>query len=349
MEFEISSKAWRENKPPGKILVIRYQATGDLVITLPYLNDFKKEYPLTQMHLLCREEVSVIPQSLSLFEKIVAVGGGRNTKLQFFLTLLKLPFLIFQRYDVVIDLQNHCFSRIVRKVIGAKAWCAFDRISPNSAGDRTQNTINAIGLSPIGLNTRFQQRMDDTLLISKMKNAGWYGGKLVGINPAGAFSTRHWPIENYVTLAKKWLEDESDIQFVVTGLRNKIGEQVDYLKEQLGERIIDLTDVTNAAEAFALVRKMQLLITEDGGLMHMAWVQAVPTIALFGSSRSDWSAPQGDWSLCLNSSDLPCGDCLLEICKFGDVHCLTRYTPEFVLEQAQNLLSRIPKEQSPIK
>jgi heptosyltransferase-2 len=89
-----------------------------------------------------------------------------------------------------------------------------------------------------------------------------------------------------------------------------------------------------------------LMLTEDSGLMHMAWVQGVPTVALFGSSPSYWSAPMGIWSRCLNSSDLPCGDCFLNECKFGDVHCLTRFTPQQVVEEAESLLNSIKKANS---
>jgi heptosyltransferase II len=42
--------------------------------------------------------------------------------------------------------------------------------------------------------------------------------------------------------------------------------------------------------------------------------------------------------LLLSSSDLPCGNCMLEFCKYKDVHCLTRYSPEFVFEKAMQLL-----------
>ena len=94
-------------------------------------------------------------------------------------------------------------------------------------------------------------------------------------------------------------------------------------------------------EAFAIINKSYFVLTEDSGLMHMSWVSGIPTLALFGSSRRDWSAPQGEHSLCLNSSDLECGNCLLAICKYGDIHCLTRYTPEFVFDRSISLLKRI--------
>jgi ADP-heptose:LPS heptosyltransferase len=339
VQSKVESVRWKEPYPPKKILIIRYQATGDLVITLPYVNSFKQHYPHVELHLLTREEVSSIPLSLNLFSKIMMLGGGRNTKLQVVLTLLKLPALLFQNYDIVMDLQNHTISRMVRKILRPKAWCAFDRYSALSAGERTQNTINEIGLLPVSLNTHFTQTIDDSRLSEKMKKAGWTGHHFVILNPAGAFITRNWPIENYARLAQLWMSSDTNIQFVITGLPSKVGLQLSYLKKILGERLVDLTN-TNAAEAFALVRKADVLITEDSGLMHMAWVQRIPTLALFGSSRSDWSKPLGDWSVCLHSSDLPCGNCLLESCTFGDVHCLTRYSPEFVLEQSKKLISK---------
>src|SRR5688572_15958143 len=133
MELKISSKPWNKKTPPQKVLVIRYQATGDLVITLPYLNDFKKRYPNTILHLLTRKEVSAIPRSLFLFEKVIVIEGGRNTKIQFLLTLLKIPYLWLQGYDVVMDLQNHVMSRIVRRSLMTSAWCEFDKYSAISA------------------------------------------------------------------------------------------------------------------------------------------------------------------------------------------------------------------------
>jgi ADP-heptose:LPS heptosyltransferase len=93
----------------------------------------------------------------------------------------------------------------------------------------------------------------------------------------------------------------------------------------LGEHCIDLTGRADQLEAFAIVGRARFVLSEDSGLMHMAWTQGTPTLALFSDSRRDWSAPQGSWSDCLDSSDLPCGPCGLPVCKFGDNRCLTRY------------------------
>src|SRR5882672_1039459 len=140
MTSEIIHKPWLESRKPEKILAIRFQAFGDLMITLPYLQSLKEQMPHLQIHLLTRNEVAEIRKNLKLFEKVFSIGGGRNAKLQFLLSVLLVPYLVWQRYDVVIDLQNHRISKIIRKLLQAKAWSEFDRSSRILAGERTRLT-----------------------------------------------------------------------------------------------------------------------------------------------------------------------------------------------------------------
>jgi lipopolysaccharide heptosyltransferase II len=88
------------------------------------------------------------------------------------------------------------------------------------------------------------------------------------------------------------------------------------------------------------VQRAALVLSEDSGLMHMAWVSGTPLVALFGSTRSDWSSPLGPRSLLLDSSDLPCGNCMQATCQRGDVFCLSRRTPEEVFSRAVSLLAK---------
>lgn len=336
----IRHKAWSADKPPRKILVIRYQALGDLMIIFPYLQSLKEQLPYASFHLLTRAEVDLISKNLLLFDKVISIGGGRNAKLQFILGLFLLPLLWRQGYDVVADLQNHRISKIMRRLLLPPAWCEFDRSSKNLAGERTRVTLDTLGLGKTYILPSVKFRMAvkcDELL----KRNGWQEGKrVIVINPAGAFVSRQWPIENYVTFCQMWLNLYPSTQFLILGLKS-IQPKSAALKKVLGANLIDLTEQTSALDAFAIIATAQLVLTEDSGLMHMAWVQGVPTLALFGSSPSYWSSPMGAWSRCLNSSDLPCGDCFLSSCKFGDVHCLTRYTPGHVVQEAEQLLGSV--------
>lgn len=339
--MNISCKPWTERTPPRRILAIRLQALGDVVITLPYLQCLRNSIPIdARLDFLTRKEVEDIPKNLDLFDHVYSIGGGRDSKRQLLSACLLLPQLLMQRYDVIVDLQNSILSRIVRTILRPAAWSAFDRFSPRSAGERNRLTIEAVGL---GANQpdnrlRFRRSFQATPILKNVVDQT-DTVRLVVLNPAGAFVTRNWEMHKYVLFARQWLQRWPDTRFLVLGT-SFIAEKAIFLQNELGEHIINLVGQTTPSEVFYLLQRVTLVLSEDSGLMHMAWVSGTPVVALFGSTRGDWSRPLGPHSLVLDSSDLPCGNCMQATCRRGDVFCLTRRTAEDVFSHAVSLLHR---------
>ena len=344
--LKILAKPWKQNHPPNRVLAIRLHALGDVVITLPYLQQLKNSLPdSSKLDLLTRKETDDIPKSILLFNKIYSIGGGRNYKKQLLYSSLLLPTLFSNRYDVIIDLQNNSVSKFFRKILMPQAWSEFDRFSPIPAGDRSRFTIEAAGFGKCDADTNLTLKNAEER-IDLLKKNGWDADNdLVILNPAGAFETRNWPIDNYVIFAKGWLQQFPKTQFMIMGLE-AISAKADYLKTQLDDKLINLVDKTTTSQAFAIVQLAKFVLSEDSGLMHMAWVSGIPTFAMFGSTRSDWARPSGEHTSFLDSSDLECGNCMKQHCKYGDTHCLTRYTAEFVFEKAILLVNKFQKEHS---
>ncbi|MFI5151909.1 MAG: glycosyltransferase family 9 protein [Chitinophagales bacterium] len=336
--LNIPSKPWRKKHPPHRILAIRLQAMGDLVITLPYLQHLRNQLPNdSELDLLTREEVDEIPRSIRLFNHIYSIGGGRDLKKQIAYTCLLLPRLIWRNYDAILDLQNNIISRAVRKFISPSAWSQFDRFSPIAAGECTRLTIEVLGIGSSQAESSFQ--INDPGAASRLLEAkGWNpNNELIILNPAGAFPSRNWPIERFAEFAGIWIQHFPNSQFLVLGT-GKIEEKAKYLQSVLGELLINLVNITSASQAFSIIQKTKLLLSEDSGLMHMSWVSGIPTLVLFGSTWSVRARPLGNHTLFLDSSDLECGHCRQEFCKYGDVHCLTRYTAAFVFGKALELI-----------
>ena len=217
---KLNFQSWQIKSLPKRILIIRLQAMGDVSITLPYVQSFKKKLPaITKLDFLTRNEVKDIPGSVKLYDWIYSIGGGRNAMLQLFCLLFLLPKLKINNYDIVIVLQRNKLSRLVRKFIDPEAWSEIERFSETSAGDKYQKGIEAVGLGPINLNTGLLLKKKDAGSI-KLINAGWDSSKkLVVLNPAGAFSTRSWQIDNYVKYAELWKTNFPDTQFLLLGLK----------------------------------------------------------------------------------------------------------------------------------
>jgi hypothetical protein len=72
------NRAWKLPDEPRRILAIRLQAMGDVVITLPYLDALRRQFPEARLDLLTRREVAEIPRRSGIFHAVHAIGGGRN-------------------------------------------------------------------------------------------------------------------------------------------------------------------------------------------------------------------------------------------------------------------------------
>jgi heptosyltransferase-2 len=334
----LAAVPWRDAAPPKRILAIRLQAMGDVVITLPYLRALQRSLPGTDIDFLTRQEDGGIPRALQLFRSVELLGGGRSERRQLLLTPLLAPRLLARRYDVVLDLQDNRVSRAIRRLASPRAWAQFDRESPVAAGERTRRTIEAAGFPLPRVEAQLSLR-DPNLGLDVLRRANWDSTRdLVVLSPAGAFPSRNWPTERYARFAELWRERHS-AQFAILGLES-LREKAAVLKARLGDALLNLVGETTPSEAFAIVQRASIVLTEDCGLMHMAWVAGVPTLALFGSSRHVWSAPLGDHAVCLHSADLACGACMEPTCRYGDTHCLTRHSAEHVVDQAEALIAR---------
>jgi heptosyltransferase II len=345
--MNIACKPWTTTPSPRRILAIRLQAMGDVMIGLPYLQHLRNALPIeARLDLLTRNEMEDIPRALELFSKVYSIGGARRFRKQLLSTLLLLPRLVVQQYDVVIDLQNNLLSRIVRRALRPTAWSAFDRFSPRSAGERNRLTIEALGLGTAAMDTRLTMRTPWRAPAMLRRHGLNETGQFVVLNPAGAFPTRNWEVRKYVLFARRWLERWPDTTFLILGT-SLIADKAILLTGELGANAVNLVGQTTPSEAFSLLQSVTLVLSEDSGLMHMAWVCGTPVLALFGSTRSDWSRPLGSHSAFFDSSDLTCGNCMQASCRRGDVFCLSRLSANEVFTRAVSLLqthgARLPQ------
>lgn len=315
-----------------KILIIRFHAFGDLVAIFPYVNALRKAHPDAGIDLLTAEYIMTVPENITLFDRVIGIKGGMHSKRLFLGAIQKLPMLLMQRYSTIIDLQADRKSKMVLRVLGHYKAPVFEKYGAYFAGLRYQKAIQSSGFTTT---SDFQLPLKSTQLgINKLREAGWDGkSKLIVLNPAGFYTSRNWPMSHYLSfieLLEKELKYDFNILFIGDG---RIAEKAQTMTNAFPARCLNLVEKTSQMEAFAILPHIQLMLSEDSGLAHMAWVQGVKTCLMLGSTRADWTAPPYEHVINLTSSDLECGNCMEPVCKYGDVRCLTRYTPALVYTQ----------------
>jgi heptosyltransferase-2 len=335
----LSASPWPATSPPERILLIRFHALGDVALILPAAAALRQLYPSARIDLLTMEEAAGLPTAFAIFDNVVSLPRSFTRVSRLISILRTIPALRRIDYELVIDLQRNWMSRSLRRFCSARAWAEFDRFSPRAAADRVEATFRLAGIplpSPFPPLLPRQAIRDEAL--QTLEHAGWNPcHPLILLNPAGLWPSRNWPVENYVQFCVHWLEREP-ATFLLVGTE-RIAETSRTLARQLGKAVIDLSGSTTLEQAIGLLSWAKVMVTEDSGLLHMAWALGIPQVALFGSTNHVWAAPTGPRSVSLHSGDLPCGGCMEPECRYGDVHCLTRHAPAIVYEHARLVMS----------
>lgn len=159
---------------------------------------------------------------------------------------------------------------------------------------------------------------------------------VIGLNPGAKFgSSKCWPPEYFAVLAEK-LEYE---------LNCKILLLVGPGEDQIAEQIVSHSNaaIINTGEnriglglLKPLIRRCQILITNDTGPRHYATAMDIPVVVLMGPTDPRYTQSNLEKTIVLRH-DLSCSPCHKKTCP-TDHECMKNIKPEDVLQAAKKLL-----------
>jgi len=327
---------------PARVVVVRLHAFGDAVITLPVIAGLRRLLPDADISIVTSDEYRELFESASEIDQVHPFPA-RASKVRRAAAAAILASRIASKAgppDLLLDLQRSTISLLLGSLMRPTAWAGFDRFAPRAALDRYLDAARWVGMETIEPRYAVALRPGIAERAEALLHEG-AGGRvderpLVALNPAGCWPTKNWPVPSYVALGRRLIE-EWRARIVLLGTGN-VREGAGQIARELGDDAIDLVGRTTTAEALAIVQRLRLMVSDDSGLMHLAWVSGIPTIGLFGASRATWSAPHGEHSFCFGSEDLECGACMSAVCGRGDLHCLQRVTVDEVFGRCMQVV-----------
>lgn len=147
---------------------------------------------------------------------------------------------------------------------------------------------------------------------------------------------KRWPAENFACVADMLL-DEADVNVVLVG-SNEERDVADRVFELSNFKPVNLAGRTDLAEAVATLAAVDLLISNDMGLAHVAPAVGTDTIVIFGPTNPETTRPFSDRSLVIRRDDVDCSPCMLRDCPI-DHRCMTRIEPDEIFGVALNFLN----------
>jgi heptosyltransferase-2 len=131
------------------------------------------------------------------------------------------------------------------------------------------------------------------------------------------------------------LQDEFSAQIVLMGSAGEAATSQE-INALAGDRALDLTGKTSLADAAAIFTAVDLLISNDMGLAHVAPAVGTRTIVIFGPTDPLATRPFSTLAEVVRR-EVECSPCMLRDCPI-DHRCMTRILPDDIFDRAQEIL-----------
>lgn len=147
---------------------------------------------------------------------------------------------------------------------------------------------------------------------------------------------KRWPAENYARLADRLIA-EAGVNVVLVGAKDErdVSDRVVGFSKR---EPINIAGETDLAGAVATLATVDLLVSNDMGLAHVAPAVGTDTIVIFGPTNPETTRPFSDRSLLIRRDDVDCSPCMLRDCPI-DHRCMTRISPSEVFGAALDSLA----------
>lgn len=144
---------------------------------------------------------------------------------------------------------------------------------------------------------------------------------------------KRWQAENYAKLNDR-LQTEIGANVVLVGAKDELDVSREVYEKSLNKPTI-LTGETDLAQATAILSVVDLLVSNDMGLAHVAPAVGTKTLVIFGPTNELTTQPIGSEII---RKQVECSPCMLRDCPI-DHRCMTRISPDEVFLRAEKLLS----------
>jgi ADP-heptose:LPS heptosyltransferase len=275
------------------VLLIAASHTGNNVFCTPAIRLLKRYFPQTVF-----DVVALNRQSAEVFRGNPDVRHCHVANRAWQLRLLA------QRYDSVICL--HPKSQHLMQGLKARAYVLPEMVDGRHHADQMLAFASALAGVPVEDGDRAYvlppADAESRPLVDAYLDTP--GSRYVGLHLGCGRTSIHgwkffykqrathpklWPAERYTELAQRLVESDPAMRIVLTGTGNEA-----FLGKALARMVpgtINLIGKTSIAELHHLMNRLDLFITHDCGVMHIAAATEVPMICLFGPTDPVFTGP----------------------------------------------------------
>ncbi len=347
-----------------KILVRGTNWIGDAVMSIPALRELRRIFPDAQITLHTRSWADGLFRDASFIDELVTFDKSRWKIKDVY---DNSQFLRDDGYDLAVLFPNSFESaltsfltRIPRRIgynKDVRGLLLTDPIAVPEWKNRRHevfyylNLVGEIERRMLGRDTVSQAIPDITVEISDEQKVEARKSLITfGVDPTkatialGVGSTnsraKRWPAERYAQLNDR-LQTDLKANVILVGSKAET-DVADRVAALCIKPPINLAGKTDLAEVVATLSVVDILISNDMGLAHVAPAVGTKTLVIIGPTRPETTRPYSD-NAELIQKRVECSGCMLRDCPI-DHRCMTGISVEEVFASAKDVLTQRREE-----
>lgn len=329
------------NPPRKRILVIKLSSLGDIFHAIPAVNNLRVVLN-AEVDWVTQPEYVELVKCFPMVSKVIPFP-----RRQFWCHFWKLVNAVReQQYDYVVDFQGLLKSALVTRLargvekIGPSfqregAWLFYDVVAGKRDKNRHAVEENLDVVRHLGL-PEMPVSFPVTFPCLEVESPG----PRVALVPFSRRHNKNWPVGNYVELASHLQKEFWGTLYLFGSAADQAG--CESIRAQLsattGARpVINLAGRTSLVEMGGWFARMNLVVVNDSGPLHMAVAVGVPVVTFFGPTDPKRTGPYGARHHVIRSG-VDCSPCFSKNCRLTRVECMERITPAQVMHLIREIL-----------
>ncbi|MFA6600883.1 MAG: glycosyltransferase family 9 protein [Candidatus Omnitrophota bacterium] len=340
-----------------RILVIRLDALGDVVMTRPAIAALWRAFPGVPIDLVLSAENAVLFDDAKEVRNILPVTGHWFSPTASFAQRIRTFLRILSqirkvKYDLAIDFRGDLRHILLlwlagipyRIGYGITGGGFFLTRCGSYSFERHQVDLNLALLEFLSVK---ELPVNEPFTYSgERKRRFWnlYGEPLARLGPvkkivlhAGAgYPSKRWPPEKYDELVRRILEASLG-QIVLIGTEHD--REVWRGPEQRTDWVIDLRGKTRVCDLPILYDAAQVFVGGDSGPAHIAAAQGLESVVLFSGTNDARVWHPWTVRLHLQRHSVDCSPCEERVCPLGHHDCMNKISVDEVFETIRSVLT----------
>jgi ADP-heptose:LPS heptosyltransferase len=366
------------NKSPKNIIVFRTCLLGDFIFSLPAVNQLKQNFPDAKIYYITTYASSGVVKFATYVNKNELLPWFEFIKPSLVKDVISLQSLslrcIRETRSIITDINPDLvillphpgdpllgiFKKILlfkmlginRNVFGwkVKGDYSFLRKQQNDLGlfgHKIFGPLRAVSeLSNFYLikktEIKFPININENKIIwanEYIKNHAKPNILNIGLAVGSVQKHKQWPIQNFVKLAEQ-LDQKYDITFFIFGTRNDEGLYHHFETSIFKNKLVNLIGKTEISQLAALLQRMDVLVTNDGGTAHLgAAVNCKVLSIISGIEYPNSIEPWGNFDYVVRH-EVPCSPCYsMTFCPLNHNACIKEISVEKVYNKFNSIIS----------